>query len=79
MSERHEFEGHEILVGEEPPPDFNGFTVSEEDFMKMQTGEALQIVNRKKKDRKKRASPFCKKRSKHRKQAKLSKRKNRRR
>jgi len=51
MGKKHLFEGHEILIGEEPPPDFNGFTVSEEDFMKMQEAGALKVVKVRKKSR----------------------------
>ncbi len=43
LFEKHLFGGHELLVGEEPPPDFNGFTVSEEDFRKMQEAGALTL------------------------------------
>lgn len=43
LFEKHLFGGHELLVGEEPPPGFNGFTVSEEDFIKMQEAGALTL------------------------------------
>ena len=77
MGKKHLFEGHEILVGEEPPPDFNGFTVSEEDFMKMQEAGALKVVKVKDKSRSDRGK-YQTRRRRLGKLSKRSKQKNRR-
>ncbi len=45
MGKKHLLEGHELIIGDDiPPPDFNGFTISEEDFMKMQETGALKVT-----------------------------------
>ena len=78
MNKKHLLEGYELLVDEEPPPDFNGFTISEEDFMKMQAAGALKMTKVKDTSRKRNRGKYQTRRRKLKKLSKHSKQRNRR-
>ncbi len=78
MGKKHLLDGHKLLVGEEPPPGFNGFTISEEDFMKMQAAGALKMTKAKDTSRKRNRGKYQTRRRKLKKLSKHSKRGNRR-